>query len=122
MRFPSAYYLMLLYLTIMFRGVIPVLEDDLSHSFADAEHIATVHMLYGDNHVEKAMADTGRDNDGSKPQNSVKTEDQVPVHIPTDALYTDFSISNANNLYTGLKLNNLPSIYLSTKAPPPKFS
>ncbi|MEP6512575.1 MAG: hypothetical protein ABJA79_01805 [Parafilimonas sp.] len=65
---------MLLYLTVVFKPAIPIISDALSHTFADAIHIATVHAKYGNNHLEKELATEGFDNDNSKNQNTVKSE------------------------------------------------
>ncbi len=121
MKYPAAYYLMLLYLTVIFRAVIPVVSDFISHNFEDAEHIATVHMLYGNDHVEKAMAESGKDTDGSKPQNTSKTESQITVHFAaTNSFDAHAPGLIYTYLYTVANLEKPADIYLSTIAPPPK--
>ncbi len=91
MRFPTAYYLMLLYLTVMLKSLLPTINDAVSHTFSEAEHLATVHAKYGDNHLESALARTESDSDNSKNQNTVKTTEPVPVHISEDECMYDFS-------------------------------
>ena len=58
MKVPIAYYLLLLYVTVMFKPLIPIVSDAVSHTFAEAIHIATVHAIYGSNHLEKELSET----------------------------------------------------------------
>src|SRR4051812_12394578 len=81
MRYPGAYYLPLLYATFVFQPLFLVAEDILSHTFAGAIHIATVHAKYGNNHVEVELAQTSSDNDCGKNHDSQKSEEQTSVHI-----------------------------------------
>ena len=122
MKFPIAYYLMLLYLTVMFKPLIPVISDALSHTFEDAIHIATVHSIYGNNHLEVELAATGSDNDASKNQDTTKTPDPMPVHVSEEASNYDFSLNEADKHYPSLFLYNLQGIFISKDAPPPKFA
>ena len=122
MRFPIAYYLMLLYLTVMFKPLIPVISDALSHTFEDAIHIATIHAVYGDNHVEIELANTGSDNDASKNQNTTKAQDPIPVHISEEAAANDFTLTEAEKHYHSLLFYNLMGIFIAKDAPPPRFA
>ena len=122
MRFPIAYYLMLLYLTVMFKPLIPVISDALSHTFEDAIHIATVHAVYGDNHVEIELAATSSDNDASKNQNTTKVQDPIPVHVSEEATAYEFALNVADKNYPSLLLYNLMGILISKDAPPPRFA
>ncbi len=122
MRFPTAYYLMLLYLTVVFKPAIPIISDALSHTFADAIHIATVHAKYGNNHLETELATEGSDNDNSKNQNTVKSEEQIPVHVPEDECTFDFSLNSFNKSYPVFKNYTLSAIFIAKQIPPPKFS
>ncbi|HRH50784.1 MAG TPA: hypothetical protein PLP23_18675 [Panacibacter sp.] len=122
MRFPIAYYLMLLYLTVMFKPLIPVISDALSHTFEDAIHIATVHAVYGDNHVEIELATTGSDNDASKNQHTTKAQDPIPVHVSEEAAANGFTLTEADKHYPSSLLYNLMGILISKDAPPPRFA
>ena len=122
MRFPIAYYLMILYLTVMFKPLIPVISDAFSHAFADAIHEATVHAKYGANHVEKEMADDSDANDASKTQNTAKAQDPIPVHVSEEVTAYDFALNEADKHYPSLLLYNLQAIFISKDAPPPKFA
>ena len=84
MRVPIAYYLLLLYVTVMFKPLVPIVSDAISHTFSEAIHIATVHAIYGSNHLEKELSNTTSDNTNSKHQNSSSAEDPVPVHVSSN--------------------------------------
>lgn len=121
MRFQIAYYLMLLYVTVMFKPLIPIVNDVLSHTFSEAIHIATVHAIYGINHLEKELSNTACDNANSKHQNSINTEDQVPVHVSTHECLYDFCCNGTGKDYFSLKLYKLRAGFILKNFPPPKF-
>ena len=81
--FTKAYYLLLIYSTLMLQPLIPVAIDCWQHTFAEAQHILTVHAKYGSNHLEKELAAASSENGNNKDQNSVKSEETTPVHIAT---------------------------------------
>jgi len=120
MRFPVAYYLLLLYITVMLRPLMPLLGDAWDHAFAESIHIATVHAKYGANHLEKAMADAGADNN-SKNQNTVKSVEVVPVHVPEEAVAIHFYFENVVSNYNRLQPCKTPPVFVSCHYPPPKF-
>lgn len=80
MKFALAYYLVLIYATVILNPIIPVAEDAVMHCFAEAYHVATVHAKYGNNHLEVALANDAKDDD-SKNQTSTKYGEQSTVHI-----------------------------------------
>jgi len=63
-RYTSTYILFLVYIISSFGRVIPVVNDFISHTFAEAIHIAIVHAKYGSNHLgmelEKADRNSGK--------------------------------------------------------------
>jgi hypothetical protein len=74
MKFATAYYLLLIYATVILKPLIPVAEDVLFHCFAEAYHVATVHAVEGKDHVEKEMAAAGADETSSKKQQPDRAE------------------------------------------------
>ena len=122
MKAPVAYYLMLIYVTVMFKPLVPIVRDAISHTFSEAIHIATVHSIYGSNHLEKELSDTASDNANNKQQNSINTEDQVPVHVSTNEYVPDFYFNGTGKDYFSLKLCNLKPGFILKDFPPPKFS
>ena len=122
MRAPIAYYMMILYFTVMFKPLIPIVKDVLSHTFSEAIHIATVHAIYGSNHLQKELADTNSDNANSKHQNNVSGEDQVQVHVSTtECTYGFYAIASDKN-YSFSRLSRLNRGFIIKFSPPPKFS
>ena len=65
----------------MLKPLIPIISDALSHTFSAAEHIATVHEKYGNNHLEKSIQDSGSENDTNKNQNTTKSQEPIPVNL-----------------------------------------
>ncbi len=122
MRIPIAYYLMLLYVTVMLKPLIPIVSDALSHTFSEAIHIATVHAIYGSNHLEKELSDTSPDNASNKHQSNANTEDQVQAHLCADECLYSFSGNRANNHSFFLKRSKLKAGFILKYSPPPKFS
>lgn len=122
MRVPIAYYLVLLYITVMFKPLIPIVGDSLSHTFSAAIHIATVHAIFGSHHLETELANTATDNANSKHQNSIIAEDQVPVHVSTNECLYGYYFSSTDKNYSSLKLYKLKSGFILKQSPPPKFS
>ncbi len=120
MRAIIAYYMLILYATLMFKPLIPIAQDILSHTFSEAIHIATVHAIYGSNHVQKEIADNEADN--SKHQSTTTNgEDQAKIHIPTMAcLYNFYSITSFKN-YPSFKYYGLLAGHIIKFSPPPKF-
>lgn len=119
MRAAVAYYMMILYFTVMFKPLIPIIKDKLSHTFAEAIHIATVHAIYGTNHLQKEVDQTTSDATNGKHQNS-NNEDAVYV----SANECEFDFCNAmirENCFT-YNPTGIVSGFISRQSPPPKFS
>ena len=66
MKHPGAYYLLLLYCTLMVKCAVPVTCDALSHLFNEEAHIATVHAIYGSHHLQTEVAGAVSDMQGGK--------------------------------------------------------
>lgn len=121
MRAPVAYYMMILYFTVMFKPLIPIVSDALSHTFAEAIHIATVHAIYGSNHLQKELADTGSENSNGKHQHTTNGEEQVQLHISANTCVYDFNYLPPAKNYSSNKLYKLFTGFIVKHTPPPKF-
>ena len=95
--------------------------DKLSHEFNYMEHIATVHALYGENHVEKEMADNS-DKDESKVPGAQKTEESVPVHLLNETTEHQYITTIISQPITFLQPFYIKDIFLPVVAQPPKIS
>ena len=120
MKFTIAYYLMLLYITVIFKPLIPYISDAASHFFDDAIHVATVHTIYGDNHVEIELAASGSADENNKNQTTLKVQEPIPVHVSENEFEYCFTLNTIDKQYASLQLYDTNQIYLSTIAPPPK--
>ncbi len=121
MRYTTAYYLVLLYVTVMLKPLIPIISDELSHSFSEAIHISTVHAKYGSHHLEKELAASANDNAG-KNQSQMTPGEQVLVHIGSDELKYNFALKVSLQDYSLCKPFKLSTVFISKEGPPPKFS
>ena len=122
MRVPIAYYLMLLYVTVMFKPLLPLINDALSHTFAEAIHIATVHAVYGSNHLEKDLSNTASENSNNKHQAGTNTEDQLSLHVSSSECLYNFYIAGTGNTFSILKLFRLKTCFISKHSPPPRLT
>lgn len=121
MKFATAYYLLLIYLTVMLQPLIPIAEDAISHCFAEAYHVATVHAKYGNNHVEIALADDAKDEDNSKNTAAPKAGEQSTVHLFVKELAVQ-KFENDQPKEKFFYTSDKPcSIYILKNIPPPKF-
>lgn len=119
MKFAIAYYLLLIYATVIAKPILPVAEDILLHCFAEAYHIATVHANEGKDHVEKEMADSGKDDASSKDQKA----DKAGQTIYEAVVDLTFSFINPYPLIYHYSFLNesLSKIYIAYINPPPRI-
>ncbi len=122
MRQTAAYYLFLVYLTVIFRAILPVVGDSVSHFFEEEEHLATVHAKYGNNHLHKEIAEASAEDNSNKNQNTVKSEELISAHLSEfECAYCSYP-KLSNREYSSQMFFYLPDIFLSKLIPPPKFS
>ncbi len=55
--------MMLIYITVMIKPLIPFIQDEWDHQFNEIEHISVVHANYRSHHLKIELADTDSDND-----------------------------------------------------------
>ena len=121
MRRPAAYYLLLLYCTVLMRCAIPVACDALSHLFNEEAHIATVHAVYGSNHLQKEIA-AGAESDNTKNQATIHYEDLISLHLFSDAFYfTAFCYPDSEPPCHFLMIDP-EAVFFTKDIPPPKVS
>ncbi len=120
MKFALAYYLLLLYSTVILKPLIPIMKDGIEHCFAEAYHVATVHAKYGNNHLEKELAATSSDTN-NKDQNSVKSEEATSLHIVTAEYNYEYFLPKLITNFSVLSLLKTPSVFIAKYIPPPKI-
>ncbi|MEO7209434.1 MAG: hypothetical protein ABIY35_00700 [Chitinophagaceae bacterium] len=118
MKFTLAYYLILLYSTVILNPVIPIVSDILSHTFAEAYHISVVHAKYGANHLQQELTNTTNENGQHK--KNLDEQSQTGTHLPV--LMKNIIESNTiqSQKFTTLPILFCQSVYLKKVSPPPK--
>ncbi len=120
MKYATAYYLFLLYCTVLLRCAIPVACDALSHVCNEEEHLATVHAVYGNNHLQKEIASNETSN--NKNATIVKYEEPVQVHLQNNVFtLTDIIKKEGQNPFCFTASSCLP-VCLQQVFLPPKLS
>ena len=104
----------------MFKPVIPVIMDAYDHAFHESIHLATIHEKYGSHHLDKALADTGADNENGKNQKTTGNE-EVTVHISSDNITCNLHTCRINKQYSLFAFLRISAVFLSKLSPPPKF-
>src|ERR1022692_2264038 len=122
MRAPIAYYMMIVYFTVMFKPLLPIVRDVVSHTFAEAIHIATVHAIYGSNHLQKELAQTCDSNSNNKHQGPNNGQDEVQVHVSATEFICHLFPSAIGIHFQTSGLSPLENGFLAQDAPPPKFA
>ncbi|MEP7375420.1 MAG: hypothetical protein ABI675_18630 [Chitinophagaceae bacterium] len=122
MKSTVAYYLMLLYVTVMLKPLIPIVSDWWQHEFNEMEHLSQVHAIYGNQHLQQGIADTGADNDHSKNQSTLNSEDQVAFHLLVAEYKNDFNSIVADKQFESLKYPKPSSVLIAPEGPPPRFA
>ncbi len=97
MKFPAAYYLLLLYCTVMIRCAMPVACDALSHIFNEEEHLAIVHAVYGSHHLQSEISDTVSDNHSAKHSAEQQQNEPTIVHTFTETYRYGFKLNQISS-------------------------
>lgn len=120
MKFTIAYYLLLIYMSALFRPAFPLVSDAMAHTFCEAVHISSVHMVYGSQHMQKEVA---AENDDSKKsdRNAVKTADFFAVHLLQNVWQDSFSSIFSCQIFNSFVAAKLPFWSMRQLAPPPDF-
>ncbi len=119
MKSTVAYYLMLLYLTVMIHPLLPIVADVWCHAFSEINHLATVHAKYGTHHLEISLSKSADENNG-KNNNTGKIENFAAEHFlqSPDKIIPKYPVANVFPL---LIQSDLFFIFLLKHTPPPKF-
>ncbi len=118
MRWTIAYYLILLYTTVMVKPLIPITSDTLSHLFSETEHIATIHAKYGAHHLEKELSQTNTDN--TNHQTTLSPEEFVLVHIAPNEISYELNLYSNIRQYLEMRPHIFNLIFIFKDTPPPK--
>ncbi|MES2776265.1 MAG: hypothetical protein V4722_18970 [Bacteroidota bacterium] len=119
MKKALSYLLLLSYLVILVKPVLPYVADFLAHAFWKYEHIATVHQENGKTHIHFELQKAAKETGGEKNNLPSKTENEVTPHVIAIVAY-DFVIVEDNQNQFSSGIYYLPSISIGANYPPPK--
>lgn len=121
MQYPSAYYLLLLYITVMCKPIIPLVQDIWAHTFYEQEHIATVHHQNGQNHVHYEVKKANEDKNGDKSSKAKSSDSDTSFHFNLVSKLV-FNTNKPTLVQTDFdQLNILPVVFTDINLPPPKL-
>ncbi len=112
-----AYYCLLLYLSAIFKPVVPIVKDMLAHSFWKMEHMETIHHHHGDNHAHLEIEKSSDQNKGTP--TATKWEEPVSVHLSlqkTIVFYNHLLAKKNYRIYN----SDLSASIIQMITPPPK--
>lgn len=118
MKYTSAYYLLLLYTLALCKPVLPLIQDQLAHTFREAQHISTIHQHYGAHHAESAIAEAAQEQSNSSSA-SIKTSEPVSIHIAVQTLYNIPNLSTEVQMFA-TTICKVSAVLLDKHDPPPK--
>ena len=121
MKFALAYYIILIYATVILKPLIPIDEYGIQHCFAEAYHIATVHAKYGNNHLEKELENANDNTDNISNKNILIDEDSASLHIISTIENIPVKAGTVKTTYIIQSALSLQKILLSKIFPPPNF-
>lgn len=114
--------MMLLYLTVMLKPFAPIVLDRFAHAFAEAEHISTVHAIYGANHLENRLADMASENESGKSRHALTGSCEVPLHIAIITLINIFIPVERFISYLLFPVSTFSDVFIPLDERPPQAS
>ena len=121
MRSPVAYYLLLLYLAVICKPIVPLIQDIVAHTFFKYEHLRTVHQHGGKNHVDVELSNTAKEDAAGNGSDKLKSPDEVSVHFPVKYEAPLAVIHPQVLIHTYYDpLSNLPLACMAIQVPPPR--
>lgn len=103
----------------MCKPVLPLIQDELAHTFWKAKHITTVHNHHGDNHAEAEIAEAAHEEEQDKSATTTKASEPLSVHIVMHSLHSIPQINAAKQKFT-ISDSDFLSISMDKQYPPPK--
>ena len=94
----------------------------LSHSFAEAEHISTVHAKYGSHHRHIEMAAVANETNGAKKNShTVVNEVSLTEHLVTEECIIGMIWEQTPQYFCPLRPDIFITKYLTVFTPPPEI-
>ena len=120
MKATIAYYFLLLYASALFRPAFPLVSDAMSHTFCEAVHISSVHMVYGSQHMQKEVAAENADSKKSS-SNIEKNAEFFAVHLTQSVCEYSFPSFSSCQIFYSFDVAKLPFWSMRQLVPPPDF-
>lgn len=119
MKYPSAYYLLLLYTISICKPLLPLVSDVLAHTFWQTNHISAVHQHQGKNHLHDELGEAAKQDTTDANTTGGKSSESVPVHLLTQYHFDFLRTAPAvQKLFNGS--STIISAFLEKHTPPPK--
>ncbi len=113
--------LLLSYAVVIFKPVLPFVNDCIGHVFFYAHHMATVHFENGKYHVHYETAKDAKDERSDKYTTASKKDNLTSEHIVTTIKTTPFICNLTQNIYSYTNIGSSVSGYLENNYPPPRL-
>ena len=119
MKTIAAYYFLLFYTFALCKPILPLLQDELAHTFWIDEHLATVHHHHGDHHAEEEVAEAEHEENADQQPATTKISEPISVHIVIETLY-GISQPTIHKEQFAANICNVSTVSLEKYYPPPK--
>ncbi len=120
MKSPTAYYLLLLYVVLVFKPALPVISNLVAHAFAGVAHVANVHAKYGSNHVQNEVGETTQKENKTNHQAELKQQFQVVSHVVTENSTLPPAAIAIKGQFNAAPVPMPVCVYMNVVIPPPK--
>lgn len=121
MHSPVAYYLLLVYFTIVMSPLLPQVMDSTAHLFNNENHMLSIHARFGNNHARDSMACLSEQQAHDHQQGTKElTQWQVQVHENIAQPATLLNYNYLRSFYPTDQATALKDVLLSISGPPPK--
>lgn len=98
---------------------MPLLTDVVAHNFNQAVHISTVHMVYGENHVDSEIASEAAKSNKGQNESSIKSQEPFAIHLLQNAIQISLENITYKSVPPRFLVNKLPFWFPLQTIPPP---
>jgi hypothetical protein len=114
----TAKFVLVCYILLMFKPVVPLLSDMIAHTFWEKQHLLLVHEVHGRFHIHQELANAGHQSDHEK-SNESKAETEVYLNVAPTVLKV-FLSALIHGSYLSFLSNYPVSNHRDASYPPPK--
>jgi hypothetical protein len=121
LKHPAAYYLLLLYITVLCRPVVPFLQDVLAHTLYEQVHLTAVHHHGEASHVQREMGSLSQEENTANRPAKIKTQEEVLPHIASGYQLVNLLCFSPGSIKNAFVLTYFPAVVLAIQLPPPRL-